>query len=824
LIISTLDSTLCAQNLLNITGKVEDTEGEMLAFVGILPNNDATQGVLTDIEGRFTVSSKTPIKTLTFRSVGYDNLVIDVADFLKKHPLSINGDFGVLKMKNSEASLAEVTVLAGENPADRIIRNALNNKKRNNPENLATFQCQTYNKLALDLMPNDSLFLKFIEKKDSNSKATRKRLRQFARTDSMMDHQHGFLMETVSERKFRFPNDNFERVLLNRVSGVSANSSMVAMANMVQPFSFYGDYLNLMDKMFVNPISAGSPNLYFFNIEDTLYSGVDTVFIVSFHPRKGKVFEALEGILHINTRLWAVQNVRAQPAFTTRLDMKIEQQYRYDTVAAHWFPEQLNFEASLPKYPSPYIGMRVVGKSYVSDVLFNPPLKQSDFNPEFAIVVEDNANNRDDSLWTRYHKIAPLSNREARTYEWLDSIGSRKKFNFLMTTLSSGKTPVTKHINFDWRRFIVTNQYEKTRLGIGLTTIPINPLSRARRWESSAYVGYGFADSTFKADGYLLYRINQSRQTALQFSFAQHLREPGSLSEFDRSGLVSRSIYARRFDSKEEYALAASTRVGKRIFTRLTLQTQHLTPNYDYEFVPDDPLSSRRDFRFTEMVAYAKFAYDEAQRTILGAELFAINRLPIVEVGVTIGSNHILNGHYAYQRAAVAVHQSLMIRRLGRMTYRIEAGQVWGSVPYSKLFTLNQGSAGGLSLFVVYNTFQSLSPDTLWMTDRFVNGYFRQEVGNVLYRHKWSAPFLTLLQNVAYGTLSNPSAHKGIVFDTPTRPLLESGAILDNILMVNLVNAFNLGLGGGAFYRWGYKASANWRDNTSFRLSMRITI
>jgi hypothetical protein len=305
------------QNIYKINGKITNSEGEALAFVAILPNDDPTNGVLSDIEGRFLLTLNKPIVSLTFRRVGLETVRLD-DNFLKKnegHPLSIS-------LKEAINSINEVVITAGENPANRIMRLVAERRFSNNPERLPTFQCQTYNKLTFDMMPNDSLFRKKMAQEDTASKKVKKVIRYFENLEKRSEDHHSFLMETITERRFRFPNDNYERVLMNRVSGFKT-MGVVALANMVQPFSFYDDFLRLIDKNYVNPVSKGNVSLYFFNIEDTLYAGVDTVFILSFRPKKGKVFEALSGVLHINSRNWAVQMCVRNPLFQTKWTSKL---------------------------------------------------------------------------------------------------------------------------------------------------------------------------------------------------------------------------------------------------------------------------------------------------------------------------------------------------------------------------------------------------------------------------------------------------------------------------------------------------------------------
>jgi Family of unknown function (DUF5686) len=824
---------LWAQNPHSFKGTITDTDGEALAFVAILPNDDATKGVLSDIEGRFSISINSPILSLTFRAVGVQTLRLETKNIDKNRTLSPEGigiSFLNIKLKKADNLFNEVVISAGENPADRLMRRVIANRNKNNPEKLNTFQCKTYNKMAFELVPNDSVFKRELSKQDTAKKKIKALIKNFKKAEnSAKDHQT-FLMETVTERRFRFPNDNFERVILNRVSGFPS-TGMVALSNMVQPFSFYGDFLRLIDKDYANPVSVGSPNLYFFNIEDTLYQGIDTVFIISFHPKKGKVFEGLTGLLHINSNNWAVQNVQAKPTNPSQSTLKIEQQYHFDTTAAQWFPEQLNFEWIFAKYPNPFLGMRVVGRSYVSDVSINPLLKQRDFNPEMPLIVEDSAFNQPEIAWLPYRKIAPLSTRELRTYKVIDSLSEKRNLAVVakwLDILVSGRLPIKKTgVNLDLSRLISSNDYETFRFGVGFTTAQVRALSRPKRWELSNYVGYGLRDSAWKYGGSLKLRIAQGSETTLQLNASKDIREPGAPSELDATGFISRGFYAKYYDNQEEFSAIFSSRINKRFFLKLTGQQAFVQPNYAYTFVKNNG-EIAKNFHFTELTTYVKYVFNEQNRSLMDDRANETNKIPVFEIGYTRGTDKISlrgtkqTGGYNYEKWLFAIHQSIPIRRLGRATWRIEGGKVSGNVPFSKLFTLNQSGGGGASIIALPNTFQTLK-DSVWLSDKFINVYFSQSFGNILYRSKHSSPQLSLVQNMAYGQLSNPEAHQGITFQTPTKPLFESGLILDNLLTLNYINFANFGIGGAFYYRWGNELTKdNYWQVLNPRLSFKI--
>lgn len=847
---------VAAQAQKPLQGIVTDPHGTPLAFVTVLLNNEPGKGVLTDIEGRFSIGAGVPVRVLGFRYVGYEPLVVE-SDFWEKTP----DELLAIVLKPAELALPEAVIRAGENPADILIRKAIANRKRNNPDLRRSYTCTTYNKVLFDVVPNREAFEREYAGKDTTKEHIRTARERFAETERKAEAHHAFVMESVTERAFRFPNQIQENVLLNRVSGFQ-NAGFVALANMVQPFTFYGDYLTILDKNFVNPISPGSPNLYFFHIEDTLYTGPDTVWVISFHPRKGKVFEGLEGVLHLHSHGWAVQNVRAQPANPGFLYLKIEQAYQMadgrswtvdgswwtgdetntinpaspqDSVSrlpsdVEWFPAQLNFELEFRQYPSPSMGVRAMGRSYITDVRLDAPVRQRDINPEQPVILLPKANSRADSAWLRWRDMAPLSAKELQTYTWLDSLGDSAKFDRLADLtdfLTTGRLPIARSpISLDLRRLLGFNEYEGTRLGIGLTTAQARPLLPQRRLEAGAYGGYGLRDKGWKYGGYALWRLSRSGQATLRAGWRRDLLEPGALHEISAPALFDRRLYARRMDRTEEFSAALGSRLGRFFFAEARFRKQEVQPGYEYRYGTADAGFAER-FRFAEGTFFLRFAHGEHPHTFLANDVGTTQRLPVVELAYTRGWDGLWQGQYNYERWTAAVYHAFFLGRLGRTRWRVEAGLTSPNAPLAKLHTLNQtGQAGGRrgwgpNIFVLPNTFQSL-PDTAFVADRFVNFYFAQEIGPVLYRVKRSAPFLTLLQNAAWGDLRRPELHHDLGFRTPSKPLLESGIQLDNLVLLNYLNVAKLGLGAAVFYRWGGLHSTAWQKNTTVRATMRF--
>ena len=101
-------------------------------------------------------------------------------------------------MQSSTFNLTEAVVVAGENPAHRIIKKVVKNRDQNNPEKMQSFQCITYNKVVIDFLPNKENISKFQDKhRNSKKKFRRKQVENF---DELIENADCLLYTSPSPR------------------------------------------------------------------------------------------------------------------------------------------------------------------------------------------------------------------------------------------------------------------------------------------------------------------------------------------------------------------------------------------------------------------------------------------------------------------------------------------------------------------------------------------------------------------------------------------------------------------------------------------------
>ena len=152
-VLGMLVSFLVKAQINEVSGRVIDSESRVtLPFVNIVVN-DGLRGGTTDIDGKFLLRSHEEIKLLSLSYVGYES---------QKYVLTGKNQNLIIRMKKVEYELPEFTVFPTENPAHRIIKNAVAYRDYNDPEKLPSFSYTSYDKmiftLELDSIPElDSL-------------------------------------------------------------------------------------------------------------------------------------------------------------------------------------------------------------------------------------------------------------------------------------------------------------------------------------------------------------------------------------------------------------------------------------------------------------------------------------------------------------------------------------------------------------------------------------------------------------------------------------------------------------------------------------------
>jgi hypothetical protein len=783
-------------------GIVVDTNTlEALPFVNIQFDN-TKKGTVTNIDGKFSLEAEST-SLLRFSFVGYQKKYIKflgLKDTVYLNPITTD--------------IQEVEVIAGENPALRIIRSASKKRKENNPEKNLNYRLQSYSKYFMEGEMDSSVINK---------------VRSGAITDTstvdaykFLDSQYLFLFESVTETYHKKPDRTKKIVLGSKISGFK-NPLISAIFSQIQAFSYYKNSFQILNSEYVNPLSPNAERRYIFIINDTIINQTDSTFIIQFFPRPKSNFNAMKGLLYLNSENYAIEKVITSPAKEIfNSEIKIIQNYK-KIEQGYWFPYELKTEIDFGmggfniNSVNPTIAFK--GTTYITEFDFKPSYKGINFTA-VQVDVEDDANAQDSIFWDTY-RTDSITKKDLKTYRVIDSISQEMKIEKKIETLSAllrGRIPI-KVIDIDMMSVLDYNDYEGLRLGLGVYTN-----KNLIKWmEIGGYFGYGFRDKEWKYGGSLLFKPWPKKQLEIEVKYFKDLVERGGVRFPDKEfSLLSTSNFSRFYIRNMLDHRYLGLRIGGLLFGNLKLngivnyQQRNNTDSYEYHFA-NDTLHNQNPYDIFETGISLRWGIREKVIQLPGQVVSMGTKWPTINAVIMKGISGVVNSKYDYWRFNLSVDQTFNIRAVGKIYLQANFASIVGNVPLDLRF-VELGTKSGFTIASRYS-FEAMGPSEFY-SDLSTNLYFYFEFKKIKTGTKYFQPQFTLASAAGWGKMSNKDYDFGVEYKTMQKGYYESGVQIDNILKINF-----LGLGFATYMRYGpYWFQTNTIDNFAFKLSLKLSI
>lgn len=804
----------------SVTGRVVDRASkEPLAFVPINIEG-SRQGTVTDIDGRFQLNVPGLPITLTLSYVGYDPEAVTVNDV---QPLTIS-------LHQRVAELQAVTVVSRENPANRIIRRVYANRKENDGMQRRSYRYTSYSKTIFSAAPDtaradsaspaaakpeggDTITVHLGKKQPADTTKEGKDFMQ------LMEEQHLFLIESATRKSFIPPAAEKEEVLAMRVSGLK-DPSLLALAAQTKTFSIYEPQITISDKNYLGPIGPSSTSKYFFLLEDTLYQGADTVYVVSYRPHRGTKFDGLKGLLYVNTDGYAIQNVTAEPVERTGVSIRFQQKHERVGGKA-WFPVQLNTFIYFDNVTLSGMKLYGAGRTYLKDIEVDADVQRKEVRgPD--LVMDKLSIRRDDAYWNGL-RTDSLDKKELRTYTMMDSLGEAvhldRKVKYF-TALATGRVGIGP-VDLLLPYLLRYNAYEGLRLGAGLATND----KVSRYWTLGGYFGYGFHDQAWKYGGDLTIKPWYGRDIALKGYYANDVYESGGVTfegaprHFNTENY--RMLFLDRMDRVERYGGQFSFRVGSSLKLWLGTERAQYRNDIGYRYVttPQEGVTLLQNgFLMGAVNVGMRFAFHERMARLPDREVSLGTKWPVLYVNAMRSVKGLWEGELETWRVSAMVEKTFHLRLVGDLGVRVFGGVADPKAPYALLYNLhgtyalNDAAATRIPV-AADNTFQTMLPNE-FLADRYVGIHLRHSFGRLLFEGKWFKPKPSVLASAAYGHLDRPQDHAGYTFKALDGGYYEVGLQVDDILRSGFT-----GIGVGAYYRLEPSLPST-GDNLAFKLTL----
>ncbi|MBP5649782.1 MAG: hypothetical protein J6X01_01750 [Bacteroidales bacterium] len=698
--------------------------------------------------------------------------------------------------------LQEVEVVAGANPADRIIDSVITHKEKNSPYSNTTFKVTQYNKFYVTRYHPDSMDLK----------------------------PYYLLNESVNERYYKKPHREHIEVIASKTS-LASNPILSVLQTLNQTFSLYkSDYVEILEIKHVNPIAKNTHKFYDFQLKDTFFNGNDTVYVISYMPKENVIFNALQGLLLVCAENYALTEVYASSAKDEeKLPINIFQRYEKEASSNTWFSLELDAQILMDKNMFEENPIMIQSKMITREIQVNQPIKNHIFNLEDVVVIRENSANVEDTIEKYRNRANTLA--EQQSYELGELLQKEVKIDrklFFLQTLLSGYLAIGP-INIDLTKLVDFNNHEGFKFGMGLRTNE----KFAKEVSFGGYFAYGLKDKAWKWGGNMEILVSERLHSTVNIIYADDLFESAQTKFYSRKYMLfDGQFYRRWLVAKFDRSKVAGGLFKIMPVSPLQLQigafySQNKTC-FNYSF--REPLavnaeSAEYQYNNFEIQLSARLAFKEKQlksdnfTTFLGTSPY-----PVITVTYFRGVKNVFNSDFNYNKLNIRINHKQVYKRLGYSEFCFETGIIFEDVPYSLLYVpraggnVNWGKTHINFGFDGKEQFATMEANE-FLSNAFVSLFFRHCFGKMRKNKKFN-PKIVLCQNIGFGWLKHPEHHYGVDFKTMEKGIFESGLVVEDLLVVLKVVSF----GAGVFYRYGAYARNNQLDNFAFKLRFCISM
>lgn len=671
-----------------VRGKITDAKtGEVLPLVNVVFKG-TTIGVTSDFDGLYVIETREPVSELQVSFVGYEPQTVKII------PTAFNAvDFQLVPIT---FDLEEVKVRPGENPAHAILRNVSDNKKRNNPDEIALYNCTTYTKMELDLTNINPWF--------KNKKLQKNFGFIFEHMDTSVITGKSFLPVMISEATadyYHRKNPSFSREIVkaSRISGIEEDYTLAQFTGHLHGnVNLYDNYIDVFDVKFASPLSDHGLLYYKYFLVDSMQVNGRKTYKIRFHP-KGMSTPVLDGEVNIDSASWALQsaNVKMMKGLNVNwirhLVIETKSRLINDSV---WFPKQDKIFADFSIVMSDsakvvsFLGHRQVDYTHVR---LNEPIPAEVLKLDNNVVISRDVLKNDESYWDSIRPFA-LSDKEKQIYGMVDSIKNVPLYHNIYTLLSTvlGGYYDTKYVGIGpYYKMFSFNKLEGARFQLGLRTTT----DFSRKIRLSGYGAYGTKDNHFKGGGGIEYMVNELPTSKLKLAYKHDAVQLGAGVNAFTEGNILSSVFSRgnndRLSLVNQGDISYEHEWRQGISNTFAAQMRTIFSSPYVPFVRPDgqvvnsiqTFSLQLKTRLSRDEIVVRKTFDKFS---LGSDY------PIVGIDLSMGVKGMFKNDYEYYRVVGTVLYDLGIPPIGTSKFIINGGKVFGKVPYP-LLKLHEGNA-----------------------------------------------------------------------------------------------------------------------------------
>ena len=681
------------QSFSQITGTVTNDKNEPLPFVNIYLEHTYS-GTTSNNEGNYELNITKPSHyTIVYQYLGYKTFKKTIE--IKEFPYSLD-----VSLSEETVSLNEVIVKAEINPANIIIRKAIDNRKKNLSK-YDEFKANFYSRGLIKIKNAPEKILgQDVGDLGGGLDSTRSGII--------------YLSETISKIQFKKPDKLKETIVASKVSGDDNGFSFNNASDV--DFNFYNNTIE-MENQLISPISDYAFNYYRYKLEGDFYDDNGNLINKIKVIPKRKNDRIFSGYLYIVEDDWSFYaldlTVTGEQAQIPVADsIKLKQSFSYSKTDKLWalISQSIDFNYSL-------FGIKGDGRftAVYSDYKFNPEFTKKSFTKEI-LAFEEKANKKDSTYWETIRPV-PLSTEEISDYIKKDSIQIVRKSKTYLDSIDSvnNKFKLTSLLG----GYTYKNSYKDWYVGVTppLLTFTYNTVQghngnvnfnfRKNYDEYRRYLdiklnnNFGLSDKRYRINGSATFKLNNISRPILSISGGN------TVSQFNNANPISKRInsfstiffednYMKLFEKTfGEVGYSEELFNGFRLISNLRFERRKPlfnNSNWSMTDEPDDFLTSNNPLdetafgvapfsthnivklNLTGRIRFGQsyFSYPGSKATIVN------NKFPTVYLTYSKGFGA-TNSGYNFDKLQARLTQNFDVTNKGNFQYNLKGGRFFNS-------------------------------------------------------------------------------------------------------------------------------------------------
>jgi hypothetical protein len=639
-------------------------------------------GVSSDFNGEFSIETREAVDSIFVSCVGY----ITKAQKVTRNVFQSL----TFALQPDEIMLQEVVILPGENPAEVLLRKVIENKENNNKKEFDAYEYEKYAKIQFDannirdrlqerrFMKHFQFVFDYVDTSTVNGKAYLPLL----------------INETVSHFYFRNnPTGKIEKVLASNTSGFDNESITQFMSDLYQEVNIYDNYILLFEKNFVCPIANFGLTYYKYYLVDSAFIENKWCYHIMFKPKRKQEL-TFTGSFWVHDTTYAIKEVEMQAIDEVNLNfvdaLALKQTYNL-IEGKYWMltRDYLLVDFNVIENSEKALGFYGHRTTSYRNFVFNQPRENEFYNSPTPVVVEEGAQDKKREYWDQA-RHEELTEKEKGIYTMVDSVKKVPIFNTYVDLVYMIVNGYLKWGNFElgpYSKLFSFNDIEGFRTRFGGRTS--NKFST--RLMLDGYLAYGTKDDRFKYGLGFLYLFSKNPRRGIGSSFFYDIEQlgksPEAFSEDNFFSAIFRRYPANRLSMVQQFKAYYEHEWFTGFSNTFNFFRREIYPvggtqfliNEEGAYVPENSIITS-EFRLDMRFAYReKIVMGEFERVSLGTEY------PVLNVQLGLGIPGFLGSEYEYQRLQVGIKDWFNILSIGWSKYILEAGKIWGKLPYPLL-------------------------------------------------------------------------------------------------------------------------------------------